>query len=268
MAKIRFTFILSLVGLMLMGCSIKEQSSTTAEMVYIPGGTFQMGSNHGDDDEQPVHTVTLSPYWIDSTEVTNAMYEQCVQDGACDPPSNTSSNTRDNYFGNSKYDNFPVIYVSWYDAKAYCEWAGKQLPTEAQWEFAARGTDGRIYPWGDSIINNSANFCDTNCPFEWKTKTYNDGYSDTAPVGSYESGKSPFGVYDMAGNVFEWVADWYGMYLSSSQTDPTGPSSGDYRVLRGGAWYIDESGIRTSFRPWDAPDYSYDNYGFRCSLTP
>ncbi len=224
-------------------------------MIYIPGGTFQMGSNDGSSDEEPVHSVTLSPYWIDRTEVTNGMYARCVRAGKCSPPDDYGSYTRFSYYGNSTYYDYPVIYVSWHDAKAYCEWAGKQLPTEAQWEFAARGENEHTYPWGDTSPSCSK-------------ANYSGCAGDTVEVGSYQSGKSPFGVYHMAGNVWEWVYDWYGNYSSSSQTDPTGPSSGDYRVLRGGSWLVDENLIRSSLRLRYSPDRSYINYGFRCSLTP
>ncbi len=229
-------------------------------MLYIPGGTFQMGSTGIRLDEEPIHAVTLSPYWIDSTEVTNAMYMQCVEEGKCSPPDSSESHTRSSYYGNTAFDNYPVVYVSWRDAQNYCEWAGKQLPTEAQWEFAARGTDGRIYPWG----NTSPTCDDANY---WLNDSSNGCVGDTAEVGSYDSGKSPFGVYDMAGNVWEWVYEYYGSYASKSQTDPQGPTTGNYRVLRGGSWYGCEIFLRSSDRDWFEPELTYGFIGFRCSIS-
>ena len=191
-----------------------------AAMVYVPVGDFTMGLVEGDsdarDEELPQHTVTLDAFWIDRTEVTNAQYEKCVTAGACDAPEKTKSNTRDSYYGNSLYDDYPVIYVTWYDAEDYCEWAGKRLPREAEWEKASRGTDGGEYPWG----NGSPSATLAN---------YGANEGDTTEVGSYAGGASPYGPLDMAGNVWEWVADWYdGDYYSSSpDRNPTGPSSGN-----------------------------------------
>ncbi len=236
-------------------------------MVFVPAGVFEMGSEDGKDDKKPIHTVYLDAYWIDQSEVTNAMYELCVQADVCDPLKDTSSYTRSSYYGNVLYDDYPVIYVDWNMAKTYCEWAGARLPTEAEWEKAARGTDDRVYPWGNSFNGNIVNFCDTNCPFDWKDTSSNDGYKDTAPVGSYTGGKSPYGLFDMAGNVWEWVADWYdaSYYSSTPTSNPQGPSSGHYRVLRGGAWDYTEYFVRASDRIWIEPSYFYFEFGFRCS---
>ncbi len=235
-------------------------------MVYVPEGEFTMGSNPF-DDEMPIHTVYLDAFWIDQTEVTNKMYALCVDAGACDPPNSSESYTRQSYYGDPDFDDYPVIYVSWYDASAYCEWAGGgmydvRLLTEAEWEKAACGTDGRTYPWGEGIDCNKAN--------------YNDGnkycVGDTSAVGSYESGKSPYFAYDMAGNVWEWVADWYGSSyygtLQDGVLNPTGPSSGDSRVLRGGSWLLNDNFVRSAFRNWFDPTLSYYNIGFRCSRSP
>jgi serine/threonine protein kinase/formylglycine-generating enzyme required for sulfatase activity len=235
-------------------------------MVYVPEGEFTMGSNIN-DDERPIHQVYLDAFWMDQTEVTNKMYEFCVTARKCDPPHSRASYTRSNYYGYSEYDDFPVTYVSWNDATAYCVWAGGgeyevRLPTEAEWEKAARGTDGRTYPWGEGIDCQKAN--------------YQDGskfcVGDTSRVGSYESGKSPYGVYDMAGNVWEWVADWYSSsYYSTLQNgihNPSGPTFGTYRVLRGGSLGGNRYLVRSAIRLGNDP--SNNNYvlGFRCSRTP
>ncbi|HRQ25217.1 MAG TPA: SUMF1/EgtB/PvdO family nonheme iron enzyme, partial [Anaerolineales bacterium] len=187
-------------------------------MVFVPAGEFTMGSDAGDDDEKPVHQVYLDAFWMDQTEVTNAMYAKCVADDGCAPPSSSKSYTRDSYYDNSEFDDYPVIYVNWNQANAYCTWAGRSLPTEAQWEKAARGTDARAYPWGNTTPNSAL-------------LNYNANIGDTSKVRSYESGASPYGAYDMAGNVWEWVADWYdeNYYAYSPNRNPQGPSSGEYR---------------------------------------
>ena len=234
---------------------------------YIPAGTFQMGSNDGDSNEQPVHSVTLDAFWMDQTEVTNAMYAQCVAAGGCSAPRDSGSYTRDSYYGNSTYANYPVIYVDWNQAEAYCAWAGRELPTEAQWEYAARGgLAGASYPWGNEFNGSLVNYCDANCASDWKDSAYNDGYADTAPVGSYPA--NGYGLYDMAGNVWEWAADWYGPYSSATVENPEGPASGDYRALRGGSWNVSEDYLRVSDRGWSAPDGAYSDLGFRCLLSP
>ncbi|MFZ5821841.1 MAG: SUMF1/EgtB/PvdO family nonheme iron enzyme [Chloroflexota bacterium] len=236
-------------------------------MVYVPAGEFTMGSDSGDTDEKPAHTVSLDAFWIDQTEVTNKMYALCVEAGVCDPPKQTSSDTRDSYYGNPDFDDYPVIYMDWNRAKTYCEWAGRRLPTEAEWEKAARGVDGFVYPWGNEFDGTKTNFCDKNCTFNWANQNFNDGYVDTAPVGSYESGRSPYGVYDMAGNVWEWTADWYGenYYSTSPLENPLGPDSGDARVLRGGSWNYDSSYVRAANRNGVDPSSTDSILGFRCS---
>jgi serine/threonine-protein kinase len=226
----------------------------TAPMVLVPAGDFTMGSIHY-DNEKPIHTVYLDAFWIDKYEVTNALYKKCVDAGKCTLPKETQSYTHNSYFGNAQFDNYPVIYVSWERAKIYCEWAGKRLPTEAEWEKAARGTDGRVYPWGNSFDKNLLN-------------SFEGGKGVTTVVGSYPGGASPYGIMDLSGNVWEWVADWYGSYPSGLQRNPTGPSSGQSRVLRGGACFDNSSNARAANRNLGGSTYSNADVGFRCARSP
>ncbi len=230
----------------------------TMRMVFIPTGEFLMGSKQGEsgayDDEYPQHMVYLDAYWIDQIEVTNAQYSLCVMAGDCQRPSSTKSATRNSYYGNAKFANYPVIYVSWDDAQAYCAWAGGRLPSEAEWEKAARGTEGRIYPWGNQTPNcNLANYI--RCA------------SDISPAGSLPGGASPYGLFDMAGNVYEWVADWYSetYYASSPASNPIGPPSGQTRVMRGGAWNYASRVVRVANRGGGVPVNRLSGVGFRCS---
>lgn len=230
-----------------------------------------MGSSNADseasNDEKPQHNVFLNSYLIDKFEVTNARYRMCVDAGQCAPPTSVSSATRSSYWGNSQYDNYPVIWVSWFDAGKYCSWAGKRLPTEAEWEKAERGTDGRIYPWGNLWDGARLNSCDRNCPFNYRDSGTSDGYADTAPVGSFPAGASPYGVLDLAGNVSEWVADWYSpnYYQVSPLNNPSGPQSGQERDVRGGSWSITRPYLRGANRERTAgPDHRQDDIGFRC----
>jgi formylglycine-generating enzyme required for sulfatase activity/predicted Ser/Thr protein kinase len=248
-----------------------------APMVFVPAGEFLMGSSDADrdasSDEKPQHTVYLDAFWIDKYEVTNALYKKCVDAGKCSRSSESKSYTRSSYYGNASFDNYPVIYISWNDANAYCAWAGKYLPTEAEWEKAARGADARIYPWGnqwDVRTTRRLNFSDKNDPTGPSDEVADDGYADTAPVGSYPSGTSPYGTLDMAGNVWEWVADWYGenYYASSPRNNPKGPSSGSARVVRGGAWSSVGYYVRAAYRYRLAPTASSYYVGFRCARSP
>lgn len=214
--------------------------------VYVPAGEFLMGKG-------PVHLVYLDTFWIDRTEVTNRMYALCVSSGSCLPPERISSYTRDFYYGNSDYANYPVVYVRWEDANNYCQWAGRRLPTEAEWEKAARGVDGRTYPWGEDIdcINASYDGCVENI----------------TAVGSYPTWASPYGAFDMAGNVWEWVADWYDRdyYQNPPAQNPTGPEEGMFRVIRGGSWLSPDRYVQVTFRDWGEPDYVDYVLGFRCA---
>ncbi len=231
-------------------------------MRLVQASDFTVGSNNGGNDEKPTHVVYLDDYYIDEYEITNARYKACLVAGVCKLPKENMSSTHPNYFGNSMFGNFPVIYVDWNMAKTYCEWRGARLPTEAEWEKAARGTDGRTYPWGEELNCNLANY----------GKGDNTCKGDTTAVGSYKDGQSPYDVYDMAGNVSEWVADWYQFDYYATLVDnfanPLGPDSGIVRVVRGGSWSINDNDIRSSNRNGYSPLTSTDYIGFRCALTP
>ncbi len=257
-------------------------------MVYVPGGEFQMGSDDDEVDvaletchgyyttpcqrawfevEQPVHPVVLDRFWLDRTEVTNAQYRRCVEAGACGPPRRSDSDTRTAYYGDSAYDEYPVIHVTWSQADAYCRWAGGRLPTEAEWEYAARGPEGRRYPWGEQYDGTRLNSCDANCAYEWADGSFDDGHGDTAPVGSYPGGASWCGALDLVGNVWEWMADRFGEYPTERQVNPTGPSSGTDRALRGDAADGTRSVSRAAARHGMEPGRSYKYTGFRCAVS-
>lgn len=237
-------------------------------MALIPAGAFKMGSTtdqamteckkfRADCEaawyavEEPVHTVDLPAFYMDIYEVTNVAYRACETAGTCKTPHFTTSATHPDYYTNTQYDNYPVINVNWDNAKTFCEWRGGRLPSEAEWEKAARGTDGRTYPWGEGLDTTHANFADS--------KT-----GDPVAVGSYESGKSPYGLYDMTGNVWEWVADWLEAYPGG---DPAAsPAFGQKaRGLRGGAWFDPGNSIHAAFRGMLDPVQSFGNIGFRCA---
>ncbi len=229
----------------------QERTSPADGMVqiYIPQGTFTRGGIDSDAraNEGPAAKITMSGFWIDKTEVTNGMYRLCVEAGVCELPHYGSrpvlkSQTRDPYFNNPEFADYPVIYVTWGDADTYCKWAGRRLPTEAEWEYAARGAfpSLNIFPWGDQRPDSSrANF--------------NYAVGDTTRVGSYPAGASPFGVLDMAGNVAEWVNDFYdpNYYQQSTTMNPTGPAGRTNlfaRVVRGGHWGDSWQALRVSAR--------------------
>jgi formylglycine-generating enzyme required for sulfatase activity len=243
-----------------------------SELIFIPPGEFFMGSNPNSDpyfwgSEGPMHRVSLDGYWIYRTEVTNAMYQACVNEVACPRPAYTRSATRPEYFGNPIYADYPVIFVSWRDAAAYCRWAGGRLPSEAEWEKAARGEDGRLFPWGNQPPDGEkVNFCDWNCSAAHRDPSHDDGYRDTAPVGNYLAGASPYGVLDMAGNVWEWTFDWFqeAYYKVSPELNPLGPASGTRRVIRGGSWFNPAEGLRTVARASYSPETTLESLGFRC----
>jgi formylglycine-generating enzyme required for sulfatase activity len=232
-------------------------------MVPVPVGEFTMGSDDGFDGEEPVHTVYLDGFWIDRTEITNSMYAKCVEDGACKPPSSVSSFKRDNYYGNPEFSNYPVIYVSWDDANTYCSWADRRLPTEAEWEKAARGENGRTYPWGEAGITCTlANF---NTPNYLVPNLVRGCFGDTSPVDSHKNGKSPYGAYDMAGNVWEWVSSLYKAYPYDARDGREDMSSLDARVYRGGSWGWADTFNRSARRLQAGPEVTSHDIGFRCA---
>jgi serine/threonine-protein kinase len=232
-------------------------------MDYVPAGSFLMGSADSDGeaypDEKPQHSISLDAFWIDQTDVTNGQYKLCQTAGACKEPARVSSNLHDQYYGSVTFADFPVVWVSWNDAQAYCTWAGRRLPTEAEWEKAARGTDGRIYPWGDT-------------PPDKTLADFANQIKDVVKTGSYPAGASPYGALDMAGDVWNWAADWYAMdyYAHSPDANPAGPDSGTQRVLRGGSYTYTAPGLRAAYRFQKDPTFSSSEVGFRCasSVTP
>ncbi len=237
-------------------------------MLYVPGGDFDMGSTAGDDDEQPVHTVTLDGFWVDRNEVTNTQYEQCVADGVCNSRACSKLDTYNLDNGDAAYGSFPAICVNWYQAETYCSWVGVRLPTEAEWEYAARGPMSWVFPWGDEFDGTRLNFCDESCERNWVDLTADDGYVEMAPVGSYPAGASWCGALDMAGNVWEWVADWYASdyYGRSPSQNPMGSPFGEGRVLRGGSWGFDPFFVRSANRDtFLLPSNTYGQIGLRCA---
>lgn len=240
---------------------VMTSPSDGATLVFVPAGEFTMGYE-GRENAQPVHQVYLDDFWIDQTEVTNAMYAECVTNGVCEAPHGTSP-----YYGNSEFDNYPVLYVSWGNASAYCSWVGRRLPTEAEWEKAAIGTDGRTYPWGNERPNYHLMNYDSSDKFTNWLNSYTWGPKE---VGRYPEGASPYGAYDMVGNASEWVNDWYSetYYSTSPSTNPQGPDSGQERVIRSD--FHDEVRYRSSNVTGDefgvpiVVDYLA---GFRCATS-
>ncbi len=274
-------------------CSTIGETSTNPVdgqiMVCVPAGEFLMGSAAGDpgaqEDEQPQHSVYLDAFWIGQTEVTNAMFSAFTNAtgyltlaeregwGVCYTDGGWEQIAQSNWYQPQGpestiegYETLPVVQVAWEDAAAYCTWASMRLPNEAEWEKAARGTQGAVYPWGnDPPSGTLLNFADQSLDVDWSLDDVNDGFVFTAPVGSFPSGASPYGALDMAGNVWEWVSDWYSdsYYGVSPVQNPTGPDSGEWRVIRGGAWDSVDY-IRSAFRNAYDPLARFDNLGFRC----
>ena len=232
-----------------------SQAPIEPQIVRIPAGSFLRGTNAGGYDEKPEGSVYLDTYLIDRYEVTNRHYQEfraATGHRKARPPSRYAKN-----MARLRDPNQPIVYVSWEDADAYCRWKGKRLPTEAQWEKAMRGTDGRLWPWGNALERTASN---------WGNE---DGYRSTAPVGTFERDVSPFGVADGAGNVMEWVADWYGedAYRHASKRNPMGPDHGVYRVMRGGGYTSRGRDVRITSRSRMVPGFRDETIGFRCAIT-
>lgn len=227
-------------------------------LVCVPAGNFSMGAAAEDGkasaDEKPQHTVYLDAFWIDKTDVTNGEYALCVAAGGCEQPISKQSFLHDDYFAAEAYRNFPVVDVSWEEANQYCLWADRTLPSEAEWEKAARGTDRRLYPWGNKVPNDTLLNFDT-------------ALGDTSAVCQYPAGNSPYGVCDMAGNVWQWVADWYSSsgYSTDVAMAPKGPAKGSYKVFKGSQWGSPVWAVFSSIRRWRRPDLWSFNLGFRCA---
>jgi len=266
-------------------------------MVYVPAGEFRMGSTDAEVDEAlqgcpqadksrcrpvferelPKHAVALSGFWIDQTEVTNAQFAAFLSEKGNQEEGGRTWLEEGNdalieqsggkYQPKSGYAGHPVIEVTWYGAAAYCKWAGARLPTEAEWEYAARGSDGRTFPWGDQFDGARLNYCDAKCELDLADKAFDDGYPETAPVGSYPQGASWCNALDMAGNALEWGADWYGHYTEGQQMNPAGPASGETHVVRGGSCAGSRIEMRSAYRTRGTPYLTYNFIGFRCAVS-
>lgn len=258
-------------------------------MVFVPAGEFQMGSSkdlvlaakdlcnqsYGEGgnpavcryqsfvDEYPDHTVSLSSFWLDRTEVSNGQYRLCVAASDCQPPLELGSFSRDSYYDSLDFEAYPVINLTEAMAAEYCAWVGGRLPTEAEWAYAARGPESLIFPWGNEFDPTRLNYCDASCP-GISDPDYDDGYPDTSPVGSFPEGASWVGALDLSGNVREWVSDYYGFYSMDPAVDPQGPEEGDAKVSRGGSWYDPFFNLRSNNRGSNTLDYYRHKLGFRC----
>ena len=254
------------------GCMKGIKDDAKEKMIFIPEGSFTMGfeiendNEWGDMDEEPVHQVALSSYWIDKYEVTSSSFANFLNENKNEAhrfieitPSVTVKFENNVYKPRKGLENYPVNRVSWFGADAYCKWKGKRLPTEAEWEKAARGTDQRIFPWGNEFPDNSR--------VTFRRKFSKKGFKVMEPVDGMKDGISPFGVHQMAGNVWEWVSDWFdsSVYQDEKRIDPKGPESGISKVLRGGNWYYKAYYMRTTYRFNERPETFKVWQGFRCA---
>ena len=238
------------------GSTGEEGQAGTQEvpMALVPAGEFMMGSNLA-DDEKPAHHVSLNAFYMDKYEVTVGQYAKYLEATDMEEPPDW------HIMNQSQHQKRPVVNVDWEDAVMYCKWAGKRLPTEAEWEKAARGTDGRIYPWGNEVP--------TRLHANYGRKEWNNHLA-LVPVGSFEEGRSFYGIYDMAGNAWEWVSDWYDYdyYKNSPRGNPIGPATGEDKVVRGGSWLYVPEFLRSAHRFAAQPTNRHFGYGFRCAKTP
>lgn len=276
-----------------------ERDAYGVRMLWAPPGAFRMGSTNAEIDgalelceaargscaaswvasEQPHHEVSLAGFWIDATEVTNEQFCRFlnsegnrIEGGRAwldvRSPDCLILEIDDEFRPKEGFEDHPVVEVSWFGANAYATWAGGRLPTEAEWAYAARGPDSAVFPWGNSFDGTALSYCDANCAFDTRNESSDDGYARTAPVGIYPTGASWVGALDMAGNVWEWCADWYSStyYQESPAENPTGPPTGTRRVCRGGAWGGDPYDVRSARRGGIRPRDSYASIGFRCVM--
>jgi len=259
----------------------KTASVDNMILMYVPAGEFLMGTEIGLTDEQPIHKVYLDSYWIDQKEVSNARYIECVEAGKCDRPSSLK------FYNDPSFASHPVEYVSWKDAVNYCTWAGRRLPTEAEWEMAATWdpytNQQRVYPWGDEYDCRKGNFDDElelDASLMQDGSVGCDGFVRSAPVGSFPDGASLYGALDLSGNVWEWVHDAFievdpfnasieNYYANSPLENPMGvdPAITEYRSMRGGSYNFTFGFGRAAYRLWYGLDDSYDGVGFRCALS-
>jgi formylglycine-generating enzyme required for sulfatase activity len=269
------------------GAALVAPATCPQGMIAVPGGSFFMGSDDGLAIEKPAHQVLLEPFCIDRFEVTVKKYKACSDEGRCKRAGATNVWAGITSKDGAAFDplcnirqpeakaSHPINCVDWEMAAQYCREQGERLPTEAEWEFAARGPDGRKYPWGDDDpAADRLNACGKEC-MAWGLKNgidekamydADDGFPNTAPVGSFPKGASRYGVEDVVGNVWEWVADWYGPYSPTESKAPTGPTQGDEKVVRGGSWNGSYAAwVRPTFRYKDAPSKRSYGYGFRCA---